>query len=180
MDTTNVLSGIIQQATSQYNIKVQYVIEVFGPLAFMNFLEPQTILLMPWLAALLTNFTPYYIPNVYYTILISAVALPATIWALRRLKIETRKRTLTALLIINTITGLLMGPLTPLSGLYYGNTIPNWNKPAANQYDLAMIQLANYIPWNASVAVPATAVPLVLNNKVRMGGNHGVPSRTKQ
>ncbi len=174
IDTISVLNSIIQQAISQYDIKTQYVVEVFGPLAFMSFLEPQTILLMPWLAALLTNFTPYYIPNVYYTILISAVALPATIWALRKLGTETRKKALTALLIINTIAGLLMGPLTPLSGLYYGNTIPNWNTPVANQYDLAMIRLANYIPWNASVAVPATAVPWY--SITRYGwGNHGVP-----
>jgi len=171
---TSILSGIVQQAVSQYNVKVQYLIEVFGPLAFMNFLEPQTILLMPWLAALLTSFTPYYIPNVYYTILISAVALPATIWILRKLGVETRKKALTALLVINTIAGLLMGPLTPLSGLYYGNTIPNWNAPVTNQYDLAMIRLANYIPWNASVAVPATAVPWY--SITRYGwGTHGVP-----
>ncbi|ADY00286.1 hypothetical protein VMUT_0069 [Vulcanisaeta moutnovskia 768-28] len=174
VNMASILSGIVQQAVSQYNVKVQYLIEVFGPLAFMNFLEPQTILLMPWLAALLTNFTPYYIPNVYYTILISAVALPATIWILRKLGVETRKKALTALLVINTIAGLLMGPLTPLSGLYYGNAIPNWNAPVTNQYDLAMIQLANYIPWNASVAVPATAVPWY--SITRYGWNeHGVP-----
>lgn len=175
INMVSILNGIIQQAASQYNIKAQYIIDVFGPLAFINFLEPQTILLMPWLAALLTNFTPYYVPSVYYTILISAVALPSAIWVLRRFNVETRKKALTALLIINAITGPLMGPLTPLSGLYYGNTIPNWNTPVANQYDLAIIQLANYIPWNASVAVPATAVPPWYSITRYGWGNHGVP-----
>ena len=71
--------------------------------------------------------------------LIGAVALPVTIWTLRRLNDGNRRRILTAILIINAIVGLLMGSLTPLSGLYYGNAIPNWNAPVANQYDLVMI-----------------------------------------
>lgn len=158
-NSMNMLSNIMQGIISNYNVKIQYIMEIFGPLMFINLLEPQTLLLMPWLASLLSFFTPYYTPNVYYTILISAVALPTAIWTLRKLKTETRKKILMSLLIINAIIGLLMGPLTPLSGLYYGNTIPNWNAPVANQYDLAMIQLANYIPWNASVAVPALQSP---------------------
>ena len=62
---------------------------------------------------------------------------------------------------------------------YYINVIPNytplnWNAPVANQYDLAIIQLSNYIPWNVSVAVPATAVPWY--SITRYGwGSHGVP-----
>ncbi|WP_069808212.1 DUF2079 domain-containing protein [Vulcanisaeta thermophila] len=156
---TKYLSGIAQQALDQLNIKIQYLIMTLGPLAFLNLLEPQSILLMPWLASLMTNFTPYYTPWTYYTILVGAAALPSAIWTLRRVSNTTRRRVFTALLVINTVMAILMGPLTPASGLYYGNTIPNWSAPTTNQYYMAMIQLANYIPWNATVAVPATATP---------------------
>jgi len=146
-----------------------------APVLFLNLAEPQNLLLLPWLyAALQTTFPPYYIVWVYYTALVTpAIILPA-IWTLRRFNMNVRKRVFIAILIVTTVSFLFLNNLSPLSSIYFNDAIPNPLKPATTPYNLALIQLNNYIPPNTPVATPATAVPWY--SLTRYGwGKHGVP-----
>jgi len=79
-----------------------------------------------------------------------------------------------AVFIAVTISTLLLNALSPLSALYFHEPLPNPLQPATTPYDLALIQLNDYVPPNASVSVPASAVPWF--SSTRYGWNeHGVP-----
>jgi len=145
------------------------------PTLFLNLAEPQNLLLLPWLYVMWqTTFPPYYIIWVYYTALAAPAVIVPAMWALRKFRPRVRRALLVAVFIAATISTLFLNVLSPLSALYFHEPLPNPLQPATTPYDLALIQLNDYVPPNASVSVPASAVPWF--SLTRYGWNeHGVP-----
>jgi len=155
--------------------KIESTVFLMMPTLFLNLVEPQNLLLLPWLYVMWqTPWGFYYVIWVYYTALVAPAVIVPTIWALRKFNPRVRRALLVAVFIAVTISTLLLNVLSPLSALYFHGPLPNPLQPATTPYDLALIQLNDYVPPNESVSVPASAVPWF--SLTRYGWNeHGVP-----
>ncbi len=155
--------------------KIQSTVFLMMPTLFLNLAEPQNLLLLPWLYVMWqTPLGFYYVIWVYYTALVAPAVIVPALWALRKFRPRVRRALLVAVFIAVTISTLLLNGLSPLSALYFHGPMPNPLQPATTPYDLALIQLNDYVPPSASVSVPASAVPWF--SSTRYGGNeHGVP-----
>jgi hypothetical protein len=155
--------------------KIQSTVFLMMPTLFLNLVEPQNLLLLPWLYVMWqTTFPPYYIIWIYYTALVAPAVIVPAIWALRKFRPRIRRALLVAVFIAVTISTLFLNVLSPLIALYSHEPLPNPLQPATTPYDLALIQLNYYVPPNESVSVPATAVPWF--SLTRYGwGERGVP-----
>jgi len=172
---SSVLETLANNVKTGLHTKIQSTIFLMMPTLFMNLAEPQNLLLLPWLYVMWqTTFPPYYIIWVYYTALVAPAVIVPTIWALRKFRPRVRRALMVALFIAATISTLFLNVLSPLSALYFHEPMPNPLQPATTPYDLALIQLNDYVPPNESVSVPASAVPWF--SLTRYGWTeHGVP-----
>ncbi|MFP3172880.1 MAG: DUF2079 domain-containing protein, partial [Acidilobus sp.] len=175
LSLSSVLESLVNNIKTGLHTKIQSTVFLMMPTLFLNLVEPQNLLLLPWLYVMWqTPWGFYYDIWVYYTALVAPAVIVPAIWALRRFRPRIRRALLVAVFIAVTISTLLLNGLSPLSALYFHGPMPNPLQPAATPYDLALIQLNNYVPPNASVSVPASAVPWF--SLTRYGWNeHGVP-----
>jgi Predicted membrane protein len=175
LSLSSVLESLVNNVKTDLHTKAQSTVFLMLPTLFLNLVEPQNLLLLPWLYAMWqTTFSPYYIIWIYYTALVAPAVIVPAIWALRKFRPRVRRALLVALFIAVTISTLLLNGLSPLSALYFHEPLPNPLQPATTPYDLALIQLNDYVPPNASVSVPASAVPWF--STTRYGWTeHGVP-----
>ncbi|MFP3320438.1 MAG: DUF2079 domain-containing protein, partial [Acidilobus sp.] len=172
---SSVLESLVNNVKTGLHTKIQSTIFLMMPTLFLNLAEPQNLLLMPWLYVMWqTPWGIYYVVWAYYTALVAPAVIVPAIWALRKFSPRVRRALLVALFIAVTISTLLLNGLSPLSALYFHEPLPNPLQPATTPYDLALIQLNDYVPPNESVSVPASAVPWF--SLTRYGwGEHGVP-----
>ncbi|MFP3320990.1 MAG: hypothetical protein RXO24_10515, partial [Acidilobus sp.] len=172
---SNVLESLVNTMRVGLHTKAQSTVFLMLPTLFLNLVEPQSLLLLPWLYAMWqTTFPPYYIIWIYYTALVAPAVIVPAIWALRKFRPRIRRALLITVFIAVAISTLLLNGLSPLSALYFHEPLPNPLQPATTPYDLALIQLNDYVPPNASVSVPASAVPWF--STTRYGWTeHGVP-----
>ncbi|MFP3288059.1 MAG: hypothetical protein RXP86_12420, partial [Acidilobus sp.] len=172
---SSVLESLVNNVKTGLHTKVQSTVFLMMPSLFLNLVEPQNLLLLPWLYVMWqTPWGFYYVIWVYYTALVAPAVIVPAIWALRRFRPRVRRALLVTVFIAVTISTLFLNVLSPLSALYFHGPMPNPLQPATTPYDLALIQLNDYVPPNASVSVPATAVPWF--SSTRYGWNeHGVP-----
>ncbi|MDT7868161.1 MAG: DUF2079 domain-containing protein, partial [Acidianus sp.] len=175
LSLSSVLESLVNNVKTGLHTKIQSTVFLMMPTLFLNLVEPQNLLLLPWLYVMWqTPWGFYYVIWVYYTALVAPAVIVPTIWALRKFKPRIRRALLVTVFIAVTISTLLLNGLSPLSALYFHEPLPNPLQPATTPYDLALIQLNNYVPPNASVSVPASAVPWF--SLTRYGWNeHGVP-----
>ncbi|NAZ31608.1 MAG: DUF2079 domain-containing protein [Acidilobus sp.] len=175
LSLSSVLESLVNNVKTGLHTKVQSTVFLMMPTLFLNLVEPQSLLLLPWLYVMWqTPWGFYYVIWVYYTALVAPAVIVPTIWALRKFRPRIRRALLVAAFIAVTISTLLLNVLSPLSALYFHEPLPNPLQPATTPYDLALIQLNDYVPPNASVSVPASAVPWF--SSTRYGWNeHGVP-----
>jgi uncharacterized membrane protein len=173
------LSSVLESLANNVRVglytKAQSTVFLMMPTLFLNLLEPQNLLLLPWLYVMWqTPWSFYYVIWAYYTALVAPAVIVPAIWALRKFRPRIRRALLVAVFIAVTISTLLLNGLSPLSALYFHEPLPNPLQPTTTPYDLALIQLNNYVPPNESVSVPASAVPWF--SSTRYGLNeHGVP-----
>ncbi|MCG2874809.1 MAG: DUF2079 domain-containing protein, partial [Acidilobus sp.] len=172
---SSVLESLANNLMVGLHTKIQSTIFLMIPTLFLNLVEPQNLLLMPWLYVMWqTTWGIYYVIWLYYTALVAPAVIVPAIWALRKFRPRVRRALMVALFITVTISTLLLNALSPLSALYFHEPLPNPLQPATTPYDLALIQLNNYVPPNESVSVPASAVPWF--STTRYGWTeHGVP-----
>ncbi|MFP3319284.1 MAG: DUF2079 domain-containing protein [Acidilobus sp.] len=172
---SSVLESLVNNVKTGLHTKIQSTVFLMLPTLFLNLVEPQNLLLMPWLYAMWqTTWGIYYSVWLYYTALVAPAVIVSAIWALRKFRPRVRRALMVALFIAVIISTLLLNALSPLSALYFHGPMPNPLQPATTPYDLALTQLNNYVPSNASVSVPASAVPWF--SSTRYGWNeHGVP-----
>jgi len=172
---SSVLEFLANNVRADLHTKIQSTVFLMLPTLFLNLVEPQNLLLLPWLYVMWqTTFPPYYIIWVYYTALAAPAVIVPTIWALRKFRPRVRRALLVAIFTAVTVSTLFLNVLSPLSALYFHEPLPNPLQPATTPYDLALIQLNDYVPPNESVSVPATAVPWF--SLTRYGWTeHGVP-----
>ncbi|MFP3320708.1 MAG: DUF2079 domain-containing protein, partial [Acidilobus sp.] len=172
---SSVLESLVNTMRVGLHTKVQSTVFLMLPTLFLNLLEPQNLLLLPWLYVMWqTPWSFYYDIWVYYTALVAPAVIVPAIWALRKFRPRVRRALLVAVFIAVTISTLFLNALSPLSALYFHEPLPNPLQPATTPYDIALIQLNDYVPPNASVSVPASAVPWF--SSTRYGLNeHGVP-----
>ncbi|MFP3287711.1 MAG: hypothetical protein RXP86_10670, partial [Acidilobus sp.] len=175
LSLSNILESLANSVKTGLQTKVQSTVFLMMPTLFLNLVEPQSLLLLPWLYAMWqTPWGFYYVIWVYYTALVAPAVIVPAIWALRKFSSRIRRALLVAVFIAVTISTLLLNVLSPLSALYFHGPMPNPLQPATAPYDLALTQLNDYVPPNASVSVPASAVPWF--SLTRYGWNeHGVP-----
>jgi uncharacterized membrane protein len=175
LSLSSVLESLANNVKTGLHTKIQSTVFLMMPTLFLNLAEPQNLLLLPWLYVMWqTTFSPYYIIWIYYTALAAPAVIVPAIWALRKFRPRIRRALMVTLFIAVTISTLFLNVLSPLSALYFHEPLPNPLQPATTPYDLALIQLNDYVPPNESVSVPATAVPWF--SLTRYGWNeHGVP-----
>ncbi|MDT7867204.1 MAG: DUF2079 domain-containing protein, partial [Acidianus sp.] len=175
LSLSSVLESLVNNVKTGLHTKIQSTVFLMMPTLFLNLVEPQNLLLLPWLYVMWqTPWGFYYVIWVYYTALVAPAVIVPTIWALRKFSPRVRKALLVAVFIAVTISTLLLNVLSPLSALYFHGPLPNPLQPATTPYDLALIQLNDYVPPNESVSVPASAVPWF--STTRYGWTeHGVP-----
>jgi len=172
---SSVLESLVNNVKTGLHTKIQSTVFLMMPTLFLNLAEPQNLLLLPWLYVMWqTPWGFYYSVWVYYTALVAPAVIVPAMWALRKFRPRVRRALLVAVFIAVAISTLLLNGLSPLSALYFHGPLPNPLQPATTPYDLALIQLNDYVPPNASVSVPASAVPWF--SSTRYGWNeHGVP-----
>ncbi|MFP3287688.1 MAG: DUF2079 domain-containing protein, partial [Acidilobus sp.] len=175
LSLSSVLESLVNNVKTGLYTKIQSTVFLMMPTLFLNLVEPQNLLLMPWLYVMWqTPWGFYYDIWVYYTALVAPAVIVPAIWALRRFRPRIRRALLVAVFIAVTISTLLLNGLSPLSALYFHGPLPNPLQPATTPYDLALTQLNDYVPPSASVSVPASAVPWF--SSTRYGWTeHGVP-----
>jgi uncharacterized membrane protein len=175
LSLSSVLKSLANNVKTGLHTKIQSTVFLMLPTLFLNLVEPQNLLLMPWLYVMWqTPWGFYYSVWVYYTALVAPAVIVPALWALRKFRPRVRRALLVAVFIAVTISTLLLNVLSPLSALYFHGPLPNPLQPATTPYDLALIQLNDYVPPNESVLVPASAVPWF--STTRYGWNeHGVP-----
>ncbi|MCG2873492.1 MAG: DUF2079 domain-containing protein, partial [Acidilobus sp.] len=175
LSLSSVLGSLANNVRAGLHTKIQSTVFLMLPTLFLNLVEPQNLLLMPWLYVMWqTPWGFYYVIWVYYTALVAPAVIVPAIWALRKFRLRVRRALLVTVFIAVTISTLLLNVLSPLSALYFHEPLPNPLQPATTPYDLALIQLNDYVPPNASVSAPASAVPWF--SLTRYGWNeHGVP-----
>ncbi|MFP3287589.1 MAG: DUF2079 domain-containing protein [Acidilobus sp.] len=175
LSLSSVLESLVNNVKTGLHTKAQSTVFLMMPTLFLNLVEPQNLLLLPWLYVMWqTPWGFYYVIWVYYTALAAPAVIVPAIWALRKFRPRVRRALLVAAFIAVTISTLLLNGLSPLSALYFHGPMPNPLQPATTPYDLALTQLNYYVPPNASVSVPASAVPWF--SSTRYGWNeHGVP-----
>ncbi|MFP3287601.1 MAG: DUF2079 domain-containing protein [Acidilobus sp.] len=171
----SVLESLTNNVKTGLHTKIQSTVFLMMPTLFLNLVEPQNLLLMPWLYVMWqTPWGFYYVIWVYYTALVAPAVIVPAIWALRKFRPRVRRALLVAVFTAVTASTVFLNALSPLSALYFHGPLPNPLQPATTPYDLALIQLNDYVPPSASVSVPASAVPWF--SSTRYGGNeHGVP-----
>ncbi|MFP3321020.1 MAG: hypothetical protein RXO24_10665, partial [Acidilobus sp.] len=175
LSLSSVLESLVNNVKTGLHTKIQSTVFLMMPTLFLDLVEPQSLLLLPWLYVMWqTPWGFYYVIWVYYTALVAPAVIVPAIWALRKFRPRVRRALLVAVFIAVAISTLLLNGLSPLSALYFHGPVPNPLQPATTPYDLALIQLNDYMPPNASVSVPASAVPWF--SSTRYGWNeHGVP-----
>ncbi|MFP3319162.1 MAG: DUF2079 domain-containing protein, partial [Acidilobus sp.] len=175
LSLSSVLESLVNNVKTGLHTKIQSTVFLMMPTLFLNLVEPQNLLLMPWLYVMWqTPWGFYYFIWIYYTALVAPAVIVPAIWALRRFRPRIRRALLVAVFIAVTISTLFLSVLSPLSALYFHEPLPNPLQPATTPYDLALTQLNDYVPPNESVSVPASAVPWF--SSTRYGWNeHGVP-----
>ncbi|MFP3288097.1 MAG: DUF2079 domain-containing protein, partial [Acidilobus sp.] len=153
LSLSSVLESLVNTMRVGLHTKVQSTVFLMMPTLFLNLVEPQSLLLLPWLYAMWqTPWGFYYVIWVYYTALVAPAVIVPAIWALRRFGSRIRRALLVAVFIAVTISTLLLNALSPLSALYSHEPLPNPLQPATTPYDLALIQLNDYVPPNESVS----------------------------
>ncbi|MFP3319901.1 MAG: DUF2079 domain-containing protein [Acidilobus sp.] len=172
---SSVLESLANSVKTGLHTKIQSTVFLMMPTLFLNLAEPQNLLLLPWLYVMWqTPWGIYYVIWVYYTALVAPAVIVPAMWALRKFRPRVRRALMVALFIAVTVSTLLLNVLSPLSALYFHEPLPNPLQPATTPYDLALIQLNDYVPPNESVSVPASAVPWF--SLTRYGWTeHGVP-----
>ncbi|MFP3287817.1 MAG: DUF2079 domain-containing protein, partial [Acidilobus sp.] len=175
LSLSSVLESLANSVRAGLHTKIQSTVFLMMPTLFLNLVEPQNLLLLPWLYVMWqTPWGFYYVIWVYYTALVAPAVIVPAMWALRKFRPRVRRALLVAVFIAITVSTLFLNVLSPLSALYFHEPLPNPLQPATTPYDLALMQLNDYVPPNASVLVPATAVPWF--SLTRYGWNeHGVP-----
>jgi len=175
LSLSSVLESLVNNVRVGLHTKAQSTVFLMMPTLFLNLVEPQNLLLLPWLYVMWqTPWNFYYIIWIYYTALVAPAVIVPAMWALRKFRPRIRRALLVAVFIAVTISTLFLNVLSPLSALYFHEPLPNPLQPATTPYDLALIQLNDYVLPNASVSVPASAVPWF--SLTRYGYNeHGVP-----
>jgi uncharacterized membrane protein len=169
---SSVLESLADSTKAGLYTKAQSTVFLMLPTLFLNLVEPQNLLLLPWLYVIWqTTQGIYYNIWAYYTALVAPAVIVPAIWALRKFRPRVRRALLVTVFIAITISTLLFNVLSPL--LASQGHLSNFLQPATTPYDLALIQLNDYVPPNESVSVPATAVPWF--SLTRYGwGEHGV------
>ncbi|MFP3287652.1 MAG: DUF2079 domain-containing protein [Acidilobus sp.] len=175
LSLSSVLESLANNVKTGLHTKIQSTVFLMMPTLFLNLVEPQNLLLLPWLYVMWqTPWGFYYVIWAYYTALVAPAVIVPTLWALRKFRPRVRRALLVAVFIAVTISTLFLNVLSPLSALYFHEPLPNPLQPATTPYDLALTQLNDYVPPNESVSVPASAVPWF--SLTRYGLNeHGVP-----
>ncbi|MFP3287120.1 MAG: DUF2079 domain-containing protein, partial [Acidilobus sp.] len=130
LSLSSVLGSLVNDVKTGLHTKIQSTVFLMMPTLFLNLVEPQSLLLLPWLYVMWqTPLGFYYSVWVYYTALVAPAVIVPAIWALRKFRPRVRRALLVAAFIAVTISTLLLNGLSPLSALYFHGPMPNPLQP---------------------------------------------------
>jgi len=154
--------------------KFAYILILFGPLLFLPFMEPLTLIMyIPWLAtSLLSNYPPYYqtgtqypafiLPAIFYGGIIGAQKILGWLGAHRN-PVHIKKRLSKLLMLITLIFFCISSPIMWWSvGAYPFNT---YGLPRIPSQAQSVNEFIEMVPKNASILVQNSIFPLVCNRK---------------
>ena len=154
--------------------KLLYILLLFGPVIFLPFLEPLTLIMyVPWLAtSLLSSYPSYYqigtqypafiLPLIFYGAIIGGKKL--FVWLNERNKsLQIQKKVSIILFLTTIIFFSISSPLMPWCiGAYPYNT---YGPPTAPNQAQTVNKFIEMVPKNASILVQNNIFPLVSNRK---------------
>ncbi len=154
--------------------KIVYILILFGPLLFLSFMKPLTLIMyIPWLAtSLLSNYPPYYqtgtqypafiLPVIFYGGIIGAKKILVWVGAHRN-SVHIKKRMSKMLILITLIFFCISSPIMWWSvGAYPFNT---YGLPTIPSQAQTVNEFIEMVPKNASILVQNNIFPLVSNRK---------------
>jgi len=149
--------------------KLGLIICLFGPLAFMSILSPEFLVsTIPWfVAALLSNYPPYYQLGYQYPSLVVPFIFIATIIGLKRClswnfsfkaREYSKSHIIVSLLVVCSLTfSVFTSPISPLAYRTYANA----EFPVITPHDQLLSEVIKLIPREASVLTQYNIFPQV-------------------
>jgi uncharacterized membrane protein len=132
-------------------LKMNYLIVLFGPLAFMSFSKMRYLLpTLPWFVyALFSNYQPYYVILFQYPAYVIAFIFIAAVYGIGhgQPNLRSLEKRLAILLAFSFIAYLIVSPFSPAAALSQRNS----GTKTISQRDQLIHQLLTYIPFNASI-----------------------------
>ena len=134
--------------------KFLYITSLFGPLLFLSFLDPLTLLMsVPWLAASLLSINPlYYAIGTQYPAFVSAFIFVSAISGIKKFQEVSNRNILRKVSYLMSVTLVISVLLLPTSGDF-----------AVTQADETTWIALNKIPSTASVSVMPEVHPHLCN-----------------
>jgi uncharacterized membrane protein len=150
---------VMQTLISSWSDKLLYLAYIFGPLVFLSFLDPLTLLLTtPWLlVAFLSSSYQYYTIVFQYSGFVVPFAFISTIYGMKRLLSISPKNANKLIRIILAI--VLLATLS--SVIFFGPLGVNTRLPSANGHDTVLDKMLLHIPPNSSVLTQNDLFPHV-------------------
>ena len=153
-----------------WQAKVLYITLIFGPLAFLSFLDlPRVFAASFWMfVAVFSDYPPYYSIGFQYLTFVVPFVIYSAIFGFKKLNITARQRTrrYVSVLLVVTITSsaIIASPIGPF---HIGNH--NWagpfGMPTVSQHDVNLQNLIDLIPKDASVLTQNNIFPHVSNRR---------------
>ena len=132
-------------------LKVSYLVALFGPLAFISFRRMRYLLpMVPWLVyALFSNYQPYYVIFFQYPGYVIAFVFIAATYAIGHEAADLRslKKRSAMILLFGVMAFLLVSPFGPRSAIL----APDSGIRSTSQRDESIHRLLAYVPPNASI-----------------------------
>ncbi len=158
---TSSISAIFSTFKNNITSKINSLMDLNAPFLFLSFLDPFSLLELPWFAAYsITTFAPYWSVQVYYDSYIIPFAAIAAVLGLGKLKDvfgnddrgNSAIKKVTYLAVLVTVILLMSNVVIPM--------VENPVTPV-NSNDYGVDQLAALIPGNASVYTGVNNLPIV-------------------
>jgi uncharacterized membrane protein len=142
--------------------KIYYILLVFAPTCLLAFLSPLELLLTaPWLlAALLSNYPPYYEPYFQYFGFVAGQVFIAAVYGVRKLanwhiyslnRSIIEKRLMALILVLSLVTSVTISPI--------GLSALTRKRVEINSHTETLHEVLKLIPTNASVGTQDDILP---------------------
>lgn len=161
-------SRAFQALTFDANLKLIFILLIFGPVLFLSFRSSIVIITLGWLGpALLSNHKSYYVLGIHYPLYFIPFVFLAAVEGTKKLvpTLDIKKLGVitTSLLIIGVASSLLVSPLSPLvsTTATYVSFFSEYHPPVITTHDETLQKIVELVPPNASILTQNNIFPQV-------------------